>query len=55
MRVRERHEIVEEADQSIVQNNNRRSVDYLRQMRARVAIFLERHIDFGLLLKLIRA
>jgi hypothetical protein len=55
MRVRKRHEIVEEADQSVVQNNHRRSVDDLGQVRARVAIFLERHINFGLLLKLVRA
>jgi hypothetical protein len=55
MRVRERHEIVEKADQGVIQNNHCRSVDDLGQVRARVAIFLERHINFGLLLKLVRA
>lgn len=53
MRVRKRHEIVEETDQGVVQKNHHRGVDDLGQVRARVAVVSERHIDFGLLLKLI--
>ena len=55
MRIRKRQEIVKEAHQGVVQNNDYRGVDDLRQVCTRVAVVRERHIDLSLLLKLIES